>query len=44
MQDNNKTQEQLTNELKEMRQTAPELETAQATSMDAENKLIRADK
>jgi phage shock protein A len=43
MQDQDKTKDELIDELNEMRRKVAELETAQATAMDAENPTINAD-
>ncbi|MGO8878302.1 MAG: hypothetical protein ACLPVO_02950 [Desulfomonilaceae bacterium] len=43
MLDQGKTQNQLIDELNEMRRGTAELETAQATAIDAGNRLVRAD-
>ncbi len=42
MQDHEKTKDQLINELNEMRRRVAELETAQATALDAENDLLKS--
>ena len=43
MQDQDKTKDELIDELNKMRRKVAELETAQATAMDAENPTINAD-
>ena len=42
-QDQDKTKNQLIDELNELRRKVAELETAQATAIDAGNRLVRAD-